>query len=214
MTQFWDETARDLLARTASGDPTPGGGAAGAVAAAFGVALLEMALHIALERSWREDAHPERRALLPWLAGQREHLQTLGQADARAFGRFVEAARQPGETPEQAAEREAALEDAARRAAGVPLDLAQTGVRVLERAAEVLALSPTLVVSDVGAGAGLLAGAVDAARVTVEANLSRLPDAEAQALRDESAALARRARELADGVLEGALKRMGERGGV
>ena len=72
MTQFWDETARDLLARTASGDPTPGGGAAGAVAAAFGVALMEMALHIALERSWREDVHPERRALLPWLAGQRE----------------------------------------------------------------------------------------------------------------------------------------------
>ena len=116
-------------------------------------------------------------------------------------------------TPEQAAEREAALEDAARRAAGVPLDLAQTGVRVLERAAEALALSPTLVVSDVGAGVGLLAGAVDAARVTVEANLSRLPDAEAQVLRDETAALARRARELADGVLGEALERMGERAG-
>ncbi|KEF34165.1 hypothetical protein RDMS_08495 [Deinococcus sp. RL] len=210
MAQFWDETARDLLARTASGDPTPGGGAAGAVSAAFGVALMEMALHIALERSWREEAHPPRRALLSWLAGQREHLQTLGQADARAFGRFVEAARQPGETPEQAAEREAALEDAARRAAGVPLDLAQTGVRVLERAAE--ALAPALVVSDVGAGAGLLAGAADAARVTVEANLSRLPDAEAQALREESAALARRARELAGGVLGEALRRLGERG--
>ncbi|WP_034409413.1 cyclodeaminase/cyclohydrolase family protein [Deinococcus murrayi] len=210
MAQFWDETARDLLARTASGDPTPGGGAAGAVSAAFGVALMEMALHIALERSWREEAHPPRRALLSWLAGQRERLQTLGQADARAFGRFVEAARSPGETPEQAAEREAALEDAARRAAGVPLDLAQTGVRVLERAAE--ALAPALVVSDVGAGAGLLAGAADAARVTVEANLSRLPDAEAQALREESAALARRARELAGGVLGEALRRLGERG--
>ena len=49
--------------------------------------------------------------------------------------------------------------------------------------------------------------------MTVEANLSRLPDTEAQALREETAALARRARELADGVLEEALERMGERAG-
>jgi hypothetical protein len=45
---LWVSTAEQLLQRTSSAEPTPGGGAIAAVTAAFGVGLVHMALEVTL----------------------------------------------------------------------------------------------------------------------------------------------------------------------
>lgn len=63
MALLWDRPTLDLLARTASRAPTPGGGST-ALSGAFGLALLCTVLEISLTKSFGEENHPLRRDLL------------------------------------------------------------------------------------------------------------------------------------------------------
>jgi formiminotetrahydrofolate cyclodeaminase len=211
MTSLWDRPTLELLAQTASRAPTPGGGSTAVLSGAFGLALLCMALEISLTKSFRTEDHPLRRDLLAGLTGQRERLQSLAGEDTRAFGSFVEAARFPDSTDEDRQRRDQAVQDAARRATRTPRDIARACVEALEVSPRILDLAHPEVVSDVGAGASLLRGAVQAALLTVEINLPHLPGGEQAYFRAGRDELESRTHALADEVLRLARQRVAER---
>lgn len=162
MTSLWNQTAGNLLNEAASVRATPGGGSVAALSGAFGVALLEMALQIT-----RKKGDAPLQAQLETLNRLRVRLRELADEDVRAFQAYVQAARLPQDAPERAAAGEAALQ--------VPLDLARTLVEALTLAPALPPLVHPEVLSDVGAGAALLEGALHAALLTVEINLPHVP---------------------------------------
>ena len=166
--------------RAASREPTPGGGSVSAVAGALGLGLVIMALEITLarklddERKARINARvAEARALLARLSEQ-------APEDIAVFERYMAAVALPKATPEETTRRTRAMADAAAVATETPLRTARTAVEALGIARESVALVHRWVVSDVGAGAALLSGAVRAVLFNVDVNLDNIATAGAR----------------------------------
>ncbi|MFE2754450.1 cyclodeaminase/cyclohydrolase family protein [Actinosynnema sp. NPDC059335] len=167
---LWDVTLADLRARTASASPTPGGGSVAAVTAAFGCALVLMALEITARRDPAVgDAIATGRSLL-------DRLEPAADRDVELFEDYLRARRLPRGTDEERATRRAAVAAASAAATEGPLAAAAVAVEALEWAFSVLPLVAGPVVSDVRAGADLLLGSVLATLRGAEANVAQMGD--------------------------------------
>lgn len=195
MSSLWPQPTQDVLEAVASRRPAPGGGATAALTGAFGAALLSMAGHITVKKGGGEEG--ELAEPLARLTELRGRLQALADDDVAVFRAYVDASRLPKATGEERGKRQEALKAAGQAAMNVPLTLARTVV-------EALGLAPALarqvhpeVVSDVGAGAAILEGALQAGLLTVEINLPHVPAEERAVIEAERDALEARGRELA-----------------
>ncbi|WP_425146439.1 cyclodeaminase/cyclohydrolase family protein [Deinococcus sp.] len=197
---LWDEAARELLIRTASADPTPGGGSVAALSGAFGLALVTMALAVTLRH--QEQEQPDLRTLHAETTALLLNMQPHPDADVLAFQGYMKALSSPKATAEEKSARRTALYLAAQQATDVPLQAARdlhSGLGLAQRAATAVKRE---VVSDVGAGAALLSGALQAILFTVDINLgSLLPQARALA-QAERERLAQEGQERAGEVAE------------
>lgn len=210
MTSLWDQSARELLQETASRSPTPGGGSVAALGGAFGAALVGMALEISVGKNPAEADLAAMRDLLASIGRHRDHLQALADEDVRAFEGYVAASNLPRATEEAKLTRRTALGEASRAATAAPLNIARVAVAVLDLAPRAARLVHQEVVSDVGAGAALLRGAVQAALLTVDINVPGLPEGERPELQAERERLETRAGALADETLRLTRERIGE----
>lgn len=149
---------REALANRA----TPGCGAAAAVAADFGLALLVKALRISEEREQRG----ERGELLRKAQALLGRPGAFADDDVDAFNDYLQASR---DTPER-------LEQASRQACAVPLATARSCIEALgiaERAGPQVA---PMLRSDVQAGGLLIHAALSAALLSVDADLPMIED--------------------------------------
>lgn len=178
-------TAEQLLQRTSSAEPTPGGGAIAAVTAAFGVGLVHMALEVTLAAPV---SSPADSYALSDGRGRAADLQAAiaaaADADVDEFDALMAAYRLPRETDEQRQARQQAIDEATVTATHGPLGLAELAVVGLALGAEVEPIVKPTIVSDVQAGCDLLRGAALAALRTADINLIALeqrdhPDAPA-----------------------------------
>lgn len=173
---LWNLPLRDFLSATASGSPTPGGGSVACVSASLGLGLVIMALEVSAKR--KDVTQPAEIAAL--IAASRERLTVLSEsadADVRAFDAYMAALSLPKETDEQKQSRRAALQSATVAATQSPLQAARHIIAALQLAEKAVPLSHKHVVSDVGAGAALLGGALQAVLLNVDINLPSLNDA-------------------------------------
>lgn len=189
-----------------SSAPAPGGGAAAALMASVGAALVEMVCHLSLGKPAFAE-HEEHLTAVRDTARELR-LRALSQVDqdAAAFGELMSAYRLPRDSDGQKAARRAAVQAATGRAAAVPLAIAATAAGVARLAAQLPGRSNPNVRSDVGVAASAAAAAIDSAAINVEVNLSALTDQDAKAaLARELAgqvAAAEPARRLAAGIRE------------
>jgi formiminotetrahydrofolate cyclodeaminase len=169
-----DLSARDLLKRFASTDPTPGGGSAAALAGAMGAALAAMVCSMPKTRN----GAPEERERLDHALARAQaagaRLQALVDEDSAAFDAVMAAFRLPKATDEEKAARKQAIAAANRRATLVPLETAERCLEVLEAAGEAAAAGNPNATSDARtsaatAMAGLL-GALENVRINVRAD--------------------------------------------
>ena len=187
---LWNEPAHVLLARTASASPTPGGGSMSAISGAYGLALVVMGLEITAAR------HDAPEGLAEVLADARAHLQHFSRhpdVDVRAFEGYMGALALPRGTPDEKTARKAALADATRFAIHAPISSARDLITGLHLAVRAAPLTHRNVVSDVGAGAHLMHGAVQATLLNVDINVSSLPEEEREPARQQRETLAREA---------------------
>lgn len=181
MPSLWDQTASSLLDQTSGHKPTPGGGSVAALSAAFGAGLLLMAAEITRRKA--RTPLPELERPVAELRTAQGRLRDLADEDVAVFRAFVAATRQPG-----GPERDQAMAQALAAARQTPLEIARQSAAALAQARALLAQVHPEVISDVGAGAALLRGGVQAALLTLDINLRELtPDelAEWQTKRDE-----------------------------
>lgn len=160
-----DESIESYLGRLASGEPTPGGGATGALAVAEGAGLLAMAARFSAAE---EDARASEGLIAACLG--------LADGDERGFGAVAEAFGLPRDTPEARSRRSAAIQAALAEAVRPPRGIVDAAERALDLAERVLDAANPNVLSDVGAALGCVRGGLTAAAVTLETNLGPLRD--------------------------------------
>lgn len=160
-----DESIESYLGRLASGEPTPGGGATGALAVAEGAGLLAMAARFSAAE---EDARASEGLIAACLG--------LADGDERGFGAVAEAFGLPRDTPVARSRRSAAIQAALAEAVRPPRGIVDAAERALDLAERVLDAANPNVLSDVGAALGCVRGGLTAAAVTLETNLGPLRD--------------------------------------
>ncbi len=170
------QTVGGFLDALASDAPAPGGGAAAALSAAMGAALVSMVCNLTVGRE-RYQAHEEvMRAAL----GEAEELRTralaLATADGDAFGAVGAAYALPRKTDEEKAARTARVQEVLKGAAGPPLRTVAVAARVVELCVEIAPWGNPNVVSDVGVAALSARAALDGAALNVRVNLALIRD--------------------------------------
>jgi formiminotetrahydrofolate cyclodeaminase len=192
---LWVSTAEQLLQRTSSADPTPGGGAIAAVTAAFGAGLVHMAIEVTVSRPQGSASESPPLAAGLRRAGELQaRMVEAADADVSEFDALMAAYRLPRDSDEQRLARQGAIDEATVTATHGPLGLAELAMAAVALGREVEPLVKPTIVSDVHAGCDLLRGAALAALRTADINLAALEQRghpEAPALRERRDALGR-----------------------
>jgi formiminotetrahydrofolate cyclodeaminase len=173
-----DETIGGWLEDLASEAPAPGGGAAAALNAAVGAALVSMVCNLTIGKPKYAGYEPAMRVALETATRLRTRGLELAEADAVAFEGVIAAYKLPKGTDEEKAARKEAIQAGLVSAADVPLRTAELAAEVIALAGDVLDGANANVLSDVAVAASSARAALDAAVVNVEVNLASLKDAE------------------------------------
>ena len=136
--------------------PTPGGGAAGAIAGATGAALIAMVGRLTVGKKGFEDLDDRMRALVESADAARTAFLELADRDAHAFDGVMIAFKMPKETDEEKAARSAAIQAGYEQAASVPMEIARAAVDLMELAEDATAMGNPQAASDGVSGAAHL----------------------------------------------------------
>jgi formiminotetrahydrofolate cyclodeaminase len=178
------QTISEWLGELASGEPTPGGGAAAALLAATGAALVGMVTELTIGNPRYAEHEVVMVAAQNRAAELRALAMGLADADEMAFGAVIEAYRLPKQTPAEKAGRTAAIQQALGGAARVPLRLAAVAAEIIGLAESILDGANANVRSDVAVAADAARAALTSAAVNVEVNTVALADRDAAAALD------------------------------
>lgn len=180
-TSLWDRSADELLTRTASADPTPGGGSVAALTGALGTGLVLMALAVTARRRDLDDGQRDR---LADLAARGEALlarvRSGADQDVADFETLMAAYGLPRDDEVRKGERAAAIRTATVAATRSPLDLAEALADVVDLAAQAEGVVHAGIRSDALAGGDVARGAAGAAIRTADVNLGALERAGAE----------------------------------
>jgi len=172
-----DRTLRQWLDALASDAPTPGGGAAAAIVAATGAALIAMTGRLSMGRAAAAELDARMQALVLEADAAREAFLILAEEDGAAFDAVMAAFRLPKVAAEDEAARVRAIQEALDGAAIVPLDVARRAVALMALGEDAAALGNPNAASDGYSGGAMLFAATLAALANVRINAASLKDA-------------------------------------
>jgi len=174
--RFRDQTVDQFISLLASGEPTPGGGSAAAIAGSLGGALVAMVATLSEGRP----KYAEHDALLgeAKAAGQElaNRLLDLADEDANAFAGFGTAMKMPRDTDEEKAERTKALQAAALAATEAPFRTVQACLEVAAMAEAMAGRSNKNASSDLEVAGLMSVAAARSAAANVFVNLPAMGD--------------------------------------
>lgn len=173
---FAEETLGNYTGALASKAATPGGGAAAALSAAQGVALVSMVCNLTVgKEKFKEHEELNQEALAKAASLEKECLAMMDK-DAVAFADMVAVYKMPKTTEEEKKAWEVAKEQALITCIAPPLELMEIATEGLALVKMVLGKSNENAVSDLGAAASLLQSALECSWLNVVINLKDIKD--------------------------------------
>lgn len=170
-----DEKIGDFLDQLAARQPAPGGGAAAALQAAQGAALLAMVARYTTGARYAEQAET-----IAHIITEADELRgialRLAEADAEAFTAVADAYRLPRDTSEEEASRAAVIGQALVNAAWPPAQVISVAAVIVNVAEALASIGNRNVAADVAAAAETARAAAAIARVNIEINLAEISD--------------------------------------
>ncbi|PJE67346.1 hypothetical protein COU95_02965 [Candidatus Shapirobacteria bacterium CG10_big_fil_rev_8_21_14_0_10_40_9] len=160
-----NHTIKQFLDDLASEKPTPGGGAAAAMAGAIGAALVGKVTRLTKE-------NPEVLKIAEKADKLRSELLELSDKDCQAYNEVVKAYRLPKESQS----RQEKIQEDLKNAAEVPMETAKKSLEVLKLASFVAVSGNQNAVSDARCAIELATGAIYGALENVRINLSLIKD--------------------------------------
>jgi formiminotetrahydrofolate cyclodeaminase len=171
-----DLSIKDYLAKTASGDPVPGGGSSAALNAALAAALTEMVANLTIGRRGFEAVDADMRAVAAKAAGLRFSLTADVDRDSDSYAQVLKAFQRPKATEAEKAARTRAVQEAFKQAALVPLGVARAAVALMDLGRTVIAKGNPNAASDGAAGVLAARMAARTAVYNVRINLGSIKD--------------------------------------
>lgn len=167
---------REFCNETLSDSPAPGGGSVAALMGALGASLGGMVANLSAgKRGW--DDKVEYFSSWAVKAQQlKDELLSLVDEDTAAFNKVMDAFGLPRDSAEEKAARAAAIEEATKHAAEVPLKVMETAARSYDSLSEMADKGNPASISDVGVGALATRACIDGAAMNVRINLGQLKD--------------------------------------
>jgi len=160
----------------ASGEPTPGGGSAAALAGALGAALATMVAHLTVGRQRYVDVDAQMQAVVHEAEALRGRLTALVVEDAQAYEQVRAAYRLPKESADDLAARSAAVQAAMQGASVTPLETMRACIAVLRLAEQAATLGNVNAATDGAVGALLAQAGLRGAALNVRVNLGGMED--------------------------------------
>jgi formiminotetrahydrofolate cyclodeaminase len=160
----------------ASGEPTPGGGSAAALAGALGAALAAMVANLTVGRKRYVNVDTQMQAVLDQAEALCSRLTALVADDAQAYDQVRAAYRLPKETAEDLAARNAAIQAAMQGASLTPLETMRACIAVLRLVEQAATLGNVNAATDGAVGALLAHAGLRGAALNVRVNLGGIDD--------------------------------------
>jgi methenyltetrahydrofolate cyclohydrolase len=178
-TGFRDLTVADFVDRLASGEPTPGGGSAAAVAASLAASLVSMVTALSEGRA-KYAEHADLYAVTgPAARDLADRFLALADEDAVAYAGFGAAMKMARETPAEQEARKEAIRQAARVASQVPFRTVEACQAVVGLAESLAGRSNRNASSDLEVACLLAVAAARSAAANVYVNLPAIEDEDA-----------------------------------
>ena len=178
MSKLTDMKSTEFLAALASSAPAPGGGGGAAMAGALAASLASMVANLTIGKEKFAQQEPEVKELLDEAEEVRQTLFNLVEDDAAVFNSFMACYKLPKATEEEKAARTAAIRNAAKEAAEVPLAIARASYRALMLAERLVCIGNPGVITDGACSALLARAALRCAEYNVRINLGLTKDEE------------------------------------
>ena len=170
------QTVTDFLDALASNAPAPGGGSVAALSGALGAALLSMVCNLTLGKKKYAAVQDEIATLVAQTEVLRQRLTDLLEADVEVYTGVSTAYLMAHKTPEEKAARSAAIQEALKAAAQVPLAVAGACVEVLELCTQTAEQGNLNAVSDAGVAALMAEAGLRSAALNVIINVNAIKD--------------------------------------
>jgi glutamate formiminotransferase / formiminotetrahydrofolate cyclodeaminase len=167
---------REFCNETLSDSPAPGGGSVAALMGALGASLGGMVANLSAgKRGWDDKLE----YFSDWAVKAqqlKDELLSLVDEDTAAFNKVIEAFGLPKQSAEEKPARAAAIEDATKHAAEVPLKVMETAAKSYELLSQMANNGNPASISDVGVGVLATRACIDGAALNVRINLANLKD--------------------------------------
>ena len=198
-----DGTVREYAAVLASGEPTPGGGSAAALAGTLGVALTNMVGALTEGRAKYAEHAGFVAGLLERASRMRDELLNLVDEDTVVFNALGAAYKLPKGDAAEKGVRTGAIQSALKTCALTPFKVMGICERALDLTSEAIGKTNVNVVSDLGVAALCLKAAAQSAWLNILINLGSIKDAGFTAeYRDKAAAILGRVMPMADAIYD------------
>ena len=171
-----EKTVSKFLDELAANSPAPGGGSVAALSGALGSALTTMVCNLTIGKKKYLQVENEMKTMLARSEELRKQFTTLIDHDTVAFAKVMEAYGLPRETTDQQALRHAAVQEATKEAALVPLEVMKHTIDALALAKVVAEKGNVNSLSDAGVSALMLHAATEGAALNVKINLNSIDD--------------------------------------
>lgn len=187
-----DSTVKEFLNKVAGSDPVPGGGSIAALNGAVASALAAMVANLTIGKKGYEP-HEELMQHISGLASQQKDVFVEDiDRDSDAYDKVFACFKMPKATDEEKAARSAAIQEATKHAALVPMQVARNAFELMEIIMDVARLGNRNAVTDACVAMMSARSAVLGALLNVRINLGSLKDKEFVAkLSDEADELER-----------------------
>ncbi|PYK73077.1 MAG: glutamate formimidoyltransferase [Verrucomicrobia bacterium] len=167
---------RRFCNETLSDSPAPGGGSVAALMGALGISLGGMVANLSAgKRGWEDKL----RYFSDWAVKAqqlKDEMLLLVDEDTAAFNEVMAAFALPKGSTKEKSTRSAAIENANKLAAEVPLRVMQTASKAYDLLAEMAARGNPASISDVGVGLLAVRACVEGAGMNVRINVANLKD--------------------------------------
>lgn len=169
-------TVKEFLDKVAGSDPVPGGGSVAALNGAVASALTAMVAGLTIEKKGYEEHEELMKHISRLSIRQQEVFVEYIDRDSEAYDHVFGCFKLPKSTDEEKAARSAAIQEATRFAALVPMQVARNACELMEIIADVARLGNQNAITDACVAMMAARSAVLGALLNVRINLGSLKD--------------------------------------